>query len=133
MIGPLRVRWRAAATGRFETSPVIAGGLFMPPVLKGNSLAIRLASGRDLWRQKFEVGFSAAPSVDANRLFVGNEDGVFFAVETASGRVVWKFSAEGPIDSPANVVHGRSALRLGRWKPLLCGCLEWLASLEIHQ
>jgi outer membrane protein assembly factor BamB len=55
------------------------------------------------WRVGLGGPLYAPPAVHAERAYVGNADGVMYAVETASGRVAWSFPAGRPIHGEATV------------------------------
>jgi outer membrane protein assembly factor BamB len=97
------VRWRYATGGRVRSSPAISGGRVYVGSMDGTLYALRLEDGRELWRfdteghrlRSGEFGFDrrtiqSSPAVADGRVFVGSRDGFLYAVEAASGRLLWR-------------------------------------------
>jgi len=64
-------------------------------VTSGDSrvVAIDLAEGRLRWQRVLE-GMLSPPAVGRERLFVGSTRNAFFALDTATGRVLWRWGSE---------------------------------------
>lgn len=71
--------------------PLALAWTFEPPVEEG----------------KRRPPIEASPVIADGRLFVGSQDGHFYALDLAGGEAVWTFKAEGPIIAPAAAAGGR--------------------------
>ena len=97
------VRWRFGTGGRVRSSPAIANGRVYVGSMDGTLYALRLEDGRELWRfdteghglRSGDFGFDrrtiqSSPAVADGRVFVGSRDGFLYAVDAASGRLLWR-------------------------------------------
>jgi outer membrane protein assembly factor BamB len=57
------------------------------------------------WRIETGGQISASPTVSDGILYVGNNNGVLYALEPSSGRTLWKFQARNPLMS-APLIYG---------------------------
>lgn len=71
--------------------PVQVAWKFEPPVAEG----------------KRRPPIDATPVVSGGRVFVGSQDGSFYALDLTTGAPVWTFKADGPIIAPAAVLGER--------------------------
>ncbi len=121
------VLWKQQAGETVTSSAAIVGGEVFVGSEDGIVLALDLDTGAVKWRYRTtwtsddpkgatqpaapedEPGpaVRASPCVYGDTVFFGDEDGVFHAVEKASGRVRWTFRAGGEIISSANCVGDR--------------------------
>lgn len=102
---------------KFEIEIVLAGetlkvsGLVDDPVEMRRVAALPqrrptlppLPAPQQAWRVGLGGPIYAPPAVHDDRAYVGNADGVMYAVETATGRVAWSFAAGRPIHGEATV------------------------------
>lgn len=76
----------------------------------GEIVALDPATGGELWRQDIGSVATSAPTVEGGRVFVSGRDGVGWAVDAATGRVLWTVRATsdelGVLGSAAPAVSG---------------------------
>jgi outer membrane protein assembly factor BamB len=109
-------RWRYATDGRIRSSPAVAGGVVYVGSMDGRLHAVDVRTGEALWRfetegyslDSSEYGFDrrsiqSSPAVADGRVFFGSRDGHLYAVDAASGELLWRFDQEVSwcISSPA--------------------------------
>jgi hypothetical protein len=103
-----------AATGADLWTFEADGPILHSPSCEGDSVYLATASpGRTVYRlaaadgsRRFERrcgpgGFSASPLVAGGKVLIGGRDGVFHALDAASGDVLWTIPAGGPIRTTA--------------------------------
>jgi outer membrane protein assembly factor BamB len=114
-VGQLKVRWRFHAGAPIFAQPVVANGTVYWGSWDGYEHASSLTTGRDVWATNLgkttvincegeTVGVSstatvAFASIQGRRtllVFVGGGDGNFYALNAATGAVVWKTSLGTP-------------------------------------
>ncbi|MBA2457569.1 MAG: PQQ-binding-like beta-propeller repeat protein [Gemmatimonadales bacterium] len=97
------VRWRFATEGRVRSSPAILDGRVYVGSMDGTLYALELRGGRLAWRfdteghrlRSGDFGFDrrtiqSSPAAADGRVFVGSRDGFLYAVDAASGRLLWR-------------------------------------------
>src|SRR5262245_45077244 len=101
--GP-KLMWTATKLGEGYTTPSVAGGkVFLMGAKNGEEYAIALdeKDGSDLWSVKVgKVGVNRGPSypgprstptIDGDRLYTLGSDGDLVCLETAKGKLVWRY------------------------------------------
>jgi len=78
-------------TEEILTAPLKVAWNFAPPVEEG----------------KRRPPIDASPVIAGGRVFVGSQDGNFYAIDLKTGASIWTFKAEGPIIAPAAVLGDR--------------------------
>jgi hypothetical protein len=71
--------------------------------------AIDAFTGQGLWTFEAGAGFDSNPLVVGNKVFAGNRDGFFYAINiegSARGQLAWKFETGGPIHFSAAYKDG---------------------------
>lgn len=58
-----------------------------------------------LWQTDIKVGIYAAPTVADSSLYIGDDEGKFYCINTSSGQVRWTFSTQDRIISTAAVAE----------------------------
>ena len=100
----------------FTSSAAVVGGRVYASTLGGELLCLDLKSGKLLWKylsaprlepDTFIPGFPSAPSVSSDSVFVGDEDGVFHAVDRRTGKRRWVLQTQAEVNSSAAVVGDR--------------------------
>lgn len=66
----------------------------------GSISALDPITGLTLWARDYPRRFTSPPALDNDRIYVGSEDGAFYAISTANGDVVWKVQTQ-------DIVRGR--------------------------
>ena len=114
----------------FTSAAAILGGHVYASTLGGELQCLDLKSGKLLWKylsapkpepDTFIPGFPAAPTVSADTVFVGDEDGVFHAVDRKTGKRRWVFQTQAEVNSSAVVIGDR--VIFGSWDANLY-CLD---------
>lgn len=59
------------------------------------------------WQTALEVGIYAAPAVDGNTVYLGDDEGKFYALSLADGSVQWTYQTGSRIVSTACVADGK--------------------------
>jgi len=99
---PLKLLWTFEAGAPIASTAAIQDGVAYLGTMKGDLLAIELATGKLKWRYKAQGSIEAAPGIRDGKLFFGTSTGVFHAVSAATGEKLWTFEAAGQIISSAN-------------------------------
>jgi outer membrane protein assembly factor BamB len=110
----LELSWKYPDVDGFLTAVAIVGPHVYAPALSGYLYCLDRTSGKLIWKYRsiddadpetFAPGFKAAPTVTADTVFLGDEDGLFHAVDRASGAQRWVFTTEAEIAGGAAVVR----------------------------
>lgn len=102
--------WTFEADGPILHSPVCSeGAVFCATASPGRTVyRLAAADGRVAFAARGGPGgFSASPLVFEGRVLIGGRDGVFRALDAATGAVVWTYQAGGPIRTTAAAAEGR--------------------------
>lgn len=86
----------------FEATPAIADGRVFIGDLDGGAYALDLASGKVIWRKKFEDGFSSSPAYKDGRIIIGDYEGLVRCLDAGTGESIWDYSTDAQIDGGAN-------------------------------
>ncbi len=112
----LELLWEATVGEQVVASCAIVGERVYVPCLSGELFCLNRLTGKPIWTYKsvekveansFAPGFKSSPTVVKGTVYLGDEDGVFHAVNAMTGQLVWKFESRGEIYSGAAVVDGR--------------------------
>ncbi|MCA9116009.1 MAG: PQQ-binding-like beta-propeller repeat protein, partial [Planctomycetaceae bacterium] len=112
----LELLWKHPAPDGFASTAAITGGQVFAASLTGNLMCLDLKTGREIWNYRsidstdpddFAPGFKASPTVTETAVYIGDEDGVFHAVDRKTGKRRWKHVTGGEIVSSATVLDGR--------------------------
>lgn len=122
------VGWRHATGGRVRSSPAVRDGVVYAASFDGVVYALDLATGAPRWTFRTDgasiesaaFGYDrrsiqASPAVDGGVVYVGARDGIFYAIDAATGRERWRIAHDATswsIGSPAvgdSVVLGGSS------------------------
>ncbi|MBN1442911.1 MAG: PQQ-binding-like beta-propeller repeat protein [Planctomycetes bacterium] len=107
-----RLRWTHDAGDPVESTACIAGGRAFAATTGGDLIALELAAsekkGKLLWKYSAESGFRSSPGFHSGKLFLGDDGGIFHAVDASSGERAWIYDTEGAeIISSANFAGDR--------------------------
>ena len=64
-------------------------------------------TGRTLWEKSFEGGCDGSPAFDEKHIYVGANDGFFYALKRDNGNVVWKEDLSSRSTGAAVIAGGR--------------------------
>ncbi len=85
---------------QFHGEPLILGERLIIPTdtdLKGHLYSFEIASGELVWKVPFNRGITAAPLVLGDRLVVVSWEGAVAAIETKSGKILWRVTPLGTL------------------------------------
>ncbi|HYY56876.1 MAG TPA: PQQ-binding-like beta-propeller repeat protein, partial [Pyrinomonadaceae bacterium] len=111
-------RWRFDAGSAVTSTPAVVNGSVYSGTYDGRLLALDAASGKALWSLKtgpdaplawgYESGdfFSSSPTVYGEKVLYGGGDGFLYALESSTGRELWKAKTGGRIRSSPAVDRG---------------------------
>lgn len=112
----LELLWEATLGEQVVATAAIVGDHVYVPCLSGELVCLNRQTGETVWAYKsvekveknsFAPGFKSSPTVTADAIYLGDEDGVFHAIDRGTGKGRWKYSTGGEIYSSAAVVDGR--------------------------
>jgi outer membrane protein assembly factor BamB len=105
--------WRHPTGGAVKFAPALGEGLLFVVVSEKELSAIDTRSGRPRWRLTHESGLRA-PLFTAGKVLVGSAEGVLFALDGATGSLLWSFRADGELfGAPAAVANTLYVSTLG--------------------
>ena len=112
------LKWKVASAGAGHSSPVVGGGRVYLHSRIGEQEAVTaydLASGKQLWQQKYDAPYQMSPAarghgkgpkstplLDRGRLYTFGISGILSAFDARDGRLLWRndFKREFPATSP---------------------------------
>jgi outer membrane protein assembly factor BamB len=144
--------WMFQTEANVNSSPAVAGGVVYVLSLDGNAYAVDEHSGKLKW--KFQTGgesrlnmagiyglapsrevvpdvwdfLLSSPTVDGGRVFFGSGDHNIYALDAATGKLVWKFQAPDVVHSSPAVANG--VVYIGCWDGTLFALDEKLGQLK---
>jgi outer membrane protein assembly factor BamB len=103
-----QVVWRFDAKSPVHASPAVARGLVVAASLDGSIFAVDENTGAERWRLQTGPALPlntgrgggwdiilSSPTIIGDTLFIGGQDGALYALELASGRLIWKAATGG--------------------------------------
>ena len=84
-----------------------ASGNFVGESTNGELYAVNASTGELAWSLDLDIGFSTAPTIDNNTIFVGSWDGKMHAINADSGELVWSYDAGNILPGKAVVAGGK--------------------------
>ncbi len=117
----LELLWVTPVGDQVLATCAIVGERIYVPCLSGELVCLDRRTGEKLWGYKtveevdpnsFAPGFKSSPTVVNGAVYLGDEDGIFHAVDAKTGRGLWKFATgdgefRKEIISSAAVADGR--------------------------
>ena len=112
----LELLWEVTLGEQVVATAAIVGEHVYVPCLSGELVCLKRQTGEKVWTYKtvekveknsFAPGFKSSPTVTADAIYLGDEEGVFHAIDRATGKGRWKHTTGGEIYSSAAVVEGR--------------------------
>jgi outer membrane protein assembly factor BamB len=107
----LELQWKFAAGEMVVSTAAIVDGRVYVASLNGQLFCLNRKTGEKIWSYRsitdpdpkaFAPGFKAAPTVTADTIYIGDEDGVFHAINRATGKVRWTAKSGAEIVSSAS-------------------------------
>ena len=112
----LELLWEVTLGEQVVATAAIVGEHVYVPCLSGELVCLKRQTGEKIWTYKtvekveknsFAPGFKSSPTVTADAIYLGDEEGVFHAIDRATGKNRWKFTTGGEIYSSAAVTDGK--------------------------
>ena len=112
----LGLLWEVTLGEQVVATAAIVGEHVYVPCLSGELVCLKRQTGEKVWiyktvekveKNSFAPGFKSSPTVTADAIYLGDEEGVFHAIDRATGKGRWKYTTGGEIYSSAAVVDGR--------------------------
>jgi serine/threonine protein kinase len=94
--------WKFKCEDEIRSSPIADKTSIYVGVYDNNLYAIDLKNGQFRWKYATEGGIAARPFVYNDRIIIGSEDRIVYAISSA-GRLMWTCPTEGRIRSSATV------------------------------
>lgn len=66
---------------------------------EGEIISARISDGRLNYRKKISNGFESGAIIENGKVYLGDNDGMFFCIDLITGEVVWEFLTSGKIKS----------------------------------
>ncbi len=89
--------WSADLTAPFDAGGgvsggglAVAGGRVFATTSYGEVVALDVASGKVLWRQRVDATLTGAPASDGEAVYVSGRDGSAWAMAAGDGKVIWQ-------------------------------------------
>ncbi len=93
--------WSYDAPDAVESTATIIKDTAFIGCKDGTLLALNIITGKLKWKWKTDGGISSSPLYLNNRIYFGDENGIFHAVNL-EGKEIWKYTTEDKIISSAN-------------------------------
>lgn len=97
----LEIRWKIDLKKGIESTAAIVKNTVYIGCYDEHLHAFDLATGKQKWMTKLGP-IKAPPSFYQDKIFVGDEDGMFYCVSAADGKKLWEFETNGEITGGAN-------------------------------
>ena len=91
-----RMLWMRELGAASRFTPAIDGVRAVFAVDDSRAVALRLTDGRVEWEQKLD-GMMNQPSFSRDRIFIGSNTNLLFALDNATGRVAWRWKTGGDV------------------------------------
>ena len=111
----LEPRWALEAPDGVSATAAIGGGRGYVADLSGNLRCVDLDSGEVAWtyaalenvpENSFPPGFKSSPALTEDMVYLGDEDGIFHAVDRTTGQRKWVFETGAEIISSPTIDGG---------------------------
>ena len=106
----LTLQWKFEAGEMIVSTAAIVDGRVYVGSLNGQLFCLNLQDGKPIWSYRsitdpdpkaFAPGFKASPTVTADSIYIGDEDGVLHAIDRATGKQRWTAKSGAEIVSSA--------------------------------
>ncbi len=98
--------WTFRTDDRFTASASVGDGRIFQPADNGRLYAVSVDDGRELYRIDLEGPIVGVPAV-TNRVYTADVTGSVYALEPATGEIVWEQHVGHPVWTSPAVAHGR--------------------------
>ncbi|MDA0808553.1 MAG: PQQ-binding-like beta-propeller repeat protein [Planctomycetota bacterium] len=112
----LELLWKVPVDDGVTATAAIVGDHVFAATYGGELICLERKTGKRVWTYfseekkkptSFIPGFQASPTVTSELVLIGDEYGVFHAVERASGKLRWKYETQAEIICSAAIVKDR--------------------------
>jgi outer membrane protein assembly factor BamB len=108
-LGERSIRWRYRHPQRqfpYYSSAALANNKV---VVGGRDKLVHCidTSGKRVWTFATRARVESSPAIAAGRVFVGSNDGRFYALNLETGAKLWEFNAGSPISASPGIANGR--------------------------
>ena len=112
----LELLWTHEAGEMVASTAAIVGGHVYAASLKGEVFCLNLGDGQRLWTYRsiddpdpksFAPGFKSSPTVTADSIYLGDEEGTLHALDRATGKKRWTFSTSAEIVSSVSIYQDK--------------------------
>lgn len=114
----LELLWKKKTVHGVVAPAAIVGDHVYVPAMSGWLFCLDRTTGTEIWKYRsiedndpdaFAPAFKAAPTVTAELVISGDEDGIVHAIDRKTGKKKWTFKTEGEIAGGATV-HGENLI-----------------------
>src|SRR5437868_3665165 len=131
----LEIRWKVDLKKTIESTAAIVKDTVYVGCYDEHLYAFDLRTGDQKWKTKLGV-IKAPVSVYQGKVFVGEEDGMFYCVEAGTGKKLWEFETAGEISGGANF-NGDRVLFASQDSTLYCLAIKdkeliWTVKTSAH-
>lgn len=104
-----KIEWRYEHPQRHFPFYSSAAALADRIVVGGRDKMVHCLSlaGKGLWTFATLARVESSPAISGNRVFVGSNDGRFYALNLSNGAKLWEFNAGGAISASPAIANGR--------------------------
>ena len=102
----LEVRWKVDLKKGIESTAAIVKDTVYVGCYDDHLHAYDLATGKLKWKTKLGA-IKAPPSYHQGKIFVGDEEGMFYCVDAKTGKKIWNFETSGEITGGANFAEDK--------------------------
>jgi outer membrane protein assembly factor BamB len=102
-----RTQWKSRC-GDIEVSPLVYNNRVYVANTQGVAFCVDKFTGETLW--KFEIpenirrkGFRSSPAADGDRVVLGGENGIVYALDPERGKLRWTYNAGASITAPVGM------------------------------
>lgn len=112
----LELLWKVPVDDGVTATAAIVGDHVFAATYGGELICLERKTGKRVWTYfseekkkptSFIPGFQASPTVTSELVLIGDEYGVFHAVERATGKLRWKYETQAEIICSAAIVKDR--------------------------
>jgi outer membrane protein assembly factor BamB len=100
---PFHFLWEFFAKQLLEFPPAVEGGRIFAVNKTGEVFSVRSSDGKQIWKTNLDNDVTG-PAYGDGRIFIGQFNGDFTALDAARGKRAWSFSPQGHIESTPLVV-----------------------------